>query len=95
MSERTTISDESRDYDLKDIKPDERFVQTNKEFVITMAVYLVFAALMIGNLLLLHGSNILVFGFPLWILLEILIIIGFVVAVIVLSTYVYKDMELS
>lgn len=85
----------SRDYDLRDIEPDPRFRQTTKEFWITMGVYVGFAVLMIANLLLLHGSKVLVLGFPLWIFLEILIIIVFVVAVVILTTYVYKDMDIT
>ena len=61
------IDDNSRDYNLKDIEADERFTQTTKEFFITMVVYIAFAALMIGNLLLLNGNKSLVLGFPLWI----------------------------
>lgn len=89
------IDAKSRKYDFRDIEPDPRFRQTTKEFWITMAVYIGFAALMIANLLLLNGSKVLVLGFPLWIFLEILIIIGFVVAVIILATYVYKDMDIT
>ncbi|MCI5602375.1 MAG: YhdT family protein [Clostridiales bacterium] len=89
------IDDNSRDYNLKDIEPDERFTQTTKEFFITMVVYIAFAALMIGNLLLLNRNKSLVLGFPLWIFNEIIIIIGFVAAVIILATYVYKDMDIT
>ncbi len=89
------IDENSRDYDLRDIETDPRFTQTTKEFWITMGVYIVFAILMIANLLILNGSKIFVLGFPLWIFTEILIIIGFVAAVIILSTYVYKDMDIT
>ena len=78
------IDDKSRDYNIKDI-----------EFWITLGVYVAFAALMIANLLILNGNKSLVLGFPLWIFMEILIIIGFVAAVIILSTYVYKDMDIT
>lgn len=90
-----TIDENSRDYDWGDIEVDPRFSQTTREFWITMGVYVVFAALMIANLLLLHGSKVSVLGFPLWIFLEILIIVGFVAAVIILSTFVYKDMDIT
>ena len=50
---------------------------------------------MIANLLLLSGSGVTVLGFPLWIFLEILIIIGFVVMVIILATFVYQDMDIT
>src|SRR5574344_1297273 len=89
------IDDDSRNYDISAIESDPRFVQTTKEFWITLIVYLFFAALMIANLLLVNGSKILVLGFPLWIFLEILIIIGFVAAVIILTTHVYKDMDIT
>ncbi|MCB6415778.1 YhdT family protein [Dorea acetigenes] len=89
------IDDKSRDYNIKDIETDPRFTQTTKEFWITLGVYVAFAALMIANLLILNGNKSLVLGFPLWIFMEILIIIGFVAAVIILSTYVYKDMDIT
>lgn len=89
------IDESSRDYDFDIIETDPRFKQTTKEFWITLGVYLVFAALMIANLLFLNDSKIQMFEFPLWIFIEILIIIGFVAAVIILSTYVYKDMDIT
>lgn len=89
------IDDKSRDYNLKDIETDPRFTQTTKEFWITLGVYVAFAGLMIANLLILNGNKSIVLGFPLWIFIEILLIIGFVVAVIILSTYVYKDMDIT
>lgn len=93
---KTQVIDEnSRDYDLKDIENDPRITQTTKEFWITMVCYICFAALMIANLLLLSGSSVTVLGFPLWIFLEILIIIGFVVMVIILATFVYQDMDIT
>ena len=70
------IDADSRDYDLKDIENDPRITQTTKEFWITMVCYICFAALMIANLLLLSGSSVTVLGFPLWIFLEIGLIIG-------------------
>lgn len=89
------IDENSREYDFQDIEPDPRFIQTTKEFWITLIVYINFAALMIGNMLWFGGSNILVLGFPLWIFQEFMLIIGFVIAVIILSTYVYKDMDIT
>lgn len=89
------IDADSRDYDLKDIENDPRITQTTKEFWITMACYSCFAALMIANLLLLSGSSVTVLGFPLWIFLEIGLIIGFVVMVIILATFVYQDMDIT
>ena len=93
--EQKEIADDSRDYNLKDIETDPRFRQTTKEFWITLIVYVGFAALMIANLLVLNKNTSLVLGFPLWIFVEILLIIGFVLAVIILSTYVYKDMDIT
>ena len=49
----------------------------------------------IKEVLLLSGSGVTVLGFPLWIFLEILIIIGFVVMVIILATFVYQDMDIT
>ena len=99
MSEVKKIDPESRDYDLKDIQVDARFTQTTKEFFLTMGVYLVFAALMIVNLFVVGGDNVAnytyVLGFPLWICNEIVLLIGFVVAVILVATYGYKDMDIT
>ena len=36
-----------------------------------------------------------VLGFPLWIFNEIVLLIGFVVAVILVATYGYKDMDIT
>lgn len=94
VSEKT-IDKTSREYDFKEIETDPRFTQTTKEFWITMGVYVTFAALLIANLLLLNESGVFVLGFPLWIFIEILLIIGFVAAVIILSSYVYKDMDIT
>ena len=93
MSEVKKIDPESRDYDLKDIQVDARFTQTTKEFFLTMGVYLVFAALMIVNLFVANYTYVL--GFPLWIFNEIVLLIGFVVAVILVATYGYKDMDIT
>lgn len=95
IKEKKVIADDSRDYDLKEIDTDPRIAQTTKEFWITLAAYIVFAVLMIANLLLLHESRVNVFGFPLWIFLEILIIIGFVGMVIFLTTCIYQDMDIT
>ena len=92
-AKKQAIDADSRDYDLKDIENDPRITQITKEFWITMVCYSCFAALMIANLLLLSGSSVTVFGFPLWIFLEIGLIIGFVVMVIMLATVVYHDMD--
>lgn len=93
------IDPESRDYDPAAIEPDERFTQTTKEFWVTMITYLVFAVLLIGNLFVVGNTDpanyTYVLGFPLWILLEILILIGMVVAVLCVVSFVYRDMEIT
>lgn len=100
MSDNKKIIDpNSRDYDASAIEPDERFVQTTKEFWITLITYGVFAVLLIGNLFLVGGgdpaSYTYVLGFPLWIFLEICILIGMVVAVLCVVKFVYRDMEVT
>ena len=54
---------------------------------------------MIANLYLVGGKDpsayTYVLGFPLWIFLEICILIGMVVAVLLVVTYVYRDMEVT
>lgn len=90
---------DSRDYSFKDIEPDERFVQTKKEFFITLGTYLVFAVLLIANLFVVGGTDIgkdkYVLGFPLWIFLEIVILVGMVIAVELIVSFVYKDMDIT
>ena len=89
----------SRDYNLSDIEPDERFTQTRKEFWVTLGTYLGFMVLMIANLYLVGDTDpanyTYVLGFPLWIFLEICILIGMVIAVLLVVTFVYRDMEVT
>ena len=80
----------SRDYDPASIVPDERFTQTAKEFWITMLTYSVFVLLGADP-----SKYTYVLGMPLWIFLEILIIIGMVVAQELIATFVYKDMDVT
>ncbi|MCC8027090.1 MAG: YhdT family protein [Clostridium sp.] len=97
--EKGKTDPESRDYKFSDIEPDERFTQTFKEFWITMGVFAVFMVLMIWNLYMVNGYDVsnytYVFGFPLWIFLEICILIGMVIAVLLVVTFVYKDMDIT
>ncbi len=96
---KTKIDPNSRDYDLSSIEPDERFTQTFKEFLITAGTYIVFAALMIINLFTLGSTPVeeytYVFGIPLWIFVEILILVGMVVAEELIVSFVYKDMDVT
>ncbi|RHP48018.1 MULTISPECIES: YhdT family protein [unclassified Clostridium] len=93
------IDPNSRDYNFSDIEPDERFTQTRKEFWVTLGTYLGFMVLMIGNLYLVGDTDpanyTYVLGFPLWIFLEICILIGMVIAVLLVVTFVYRDMEVT
>ena len=69
------IDPNSRDYEFSEIEPDERFVQTAKEFWVTIGTFCVFTVLMILNLYMVNGPDpqhyTYVFGFPLWIFCEI------------------------
>ena len=92
------IDPKSTDYDFNDIEPDERMTQTTKEFWITMGTYCVFIVLMIGNLFIFGAdpeNYTYVLGFPLWIFLRICIIVAMVVAVLVISQFVYRDMDIT
>ncbi len=93
------IDPKSRDYSFDDIEVDERFARTTKEFWITLGVYAVFTALMILNLYTLGAQDpstyVYILGFPLWIFVEICLLIGMVVAVLLVVTFVYQDMEIS
>lgn len=89
----------SRDYNFSDIEPDERFTQTTKEMLITFAVYGVYIVLMMANLYLVGGYDVskytYVFGFPLWIFLQICILIGMVISVELVTHFVYRDMDIT
>lgn len=97
--EKNQIDPMSRDYDPSTIVPDERFTQTFKEFLITGGTYIIFTILMVANLFIVGGGDpadyTYVLGFPLWIFLEILILIGMVVAQELIVTFVYKDMDVT
>lgn len=97
--EKKHIDPNSRDYDFSDIELDERFVQTNKEFWVTLGVYACYIVLMISNLYLVGGYDVskytYVMGMPLWIFLQICILIGMVVAVLLVVQFVYRDMDIT
>ena len=94
----TKINPESRDYAFNQIEDDPRLKRTTKEFFITILVYVIYAALMITNLFV-FGKNpqsyTYVLGFPLWIFIEICLIVGMVVTVELITKFVYKDMDIS
>lgn len=97
--ENRQIDPNSRDYHFSDIEPDERFTQTTKEFWITVGVFAVFTILMMFNLFVINGNDVsnytYVLGFPLWIFVEICILIGMVIAVVLVVSYVYCDMDIT
>ncbi len=97
--ENKKIDPESRDYNFSDIEPDERFTQTTKEFWITIGVFAVFTVLMMVNLFVVNGKDVsnytYVLGFPLWIFVELCILIGMVIAVVLVVSYVYCDMDIT
>lgn len=51
------IDPNSRDYEFSEIEPDERFVQTAKEFWVTIGTFCVFTVLMILNLYMVNGPD--------------------------------------
>lgn len=97
--DKKNIDPNSRDYNFSDIEPDERFTQTFKEFLITAVTYIIFAFLMIVNLFVVGSTPpeeyTYVLGLPLWIFLEIVILIGMVIAEEIIVTFVYKDMDVT
>lgn len=97
--QKKEISYDSRDYDFKEIETDERFHQTAKEFWVTLLTFGIFIVFLTGNLYLNGGSDVAhykyVFGFQLWIFLEIVILVGMVVAVELVVTFVYRDMDVT
>lgn len=97
--QKKEISYDSRDYDFKEIETDERFRQTAKEFWVTLLTFGIFIIFLTGNLYLNGRSDVAhykyVFGFPLWIFLEIVILVGMVVAVELVVTFVYRDMDVT
>lgn len=94
----TNVNPESRDYSFNQIEDDPRLKRTTKEFFITILVYVIYAVLMITNLFVL-GKNpknyTYILGFPLWIFIEICLIVGMVVTVELITKFVYKDMDIS
>ena len=96
--DKKPIDPMSRDYDPKSIVPDERFTQTTKEFWITGITFIIFSALMIINLFVLGkdpSNYTYVLGLPLWIFLEIVILVGMVIAQELIVNFVYKDMDVT
>jgi len=92
------INPESRDYSFNDIEEDPRIKRTTKEFFITFGTYIVYGALMILNLFTLgrHSTDYpKVLGFPLWIFVLICLLIGMVITVELICSFVYKDMDLD
>lgn len=94
----TNVNPESRDYSFNQIEDDPRLKRTTKEFFITILVYIIYAVLMITNLFVL-GKNpqnyTYILGFPLWIFIEICLIVGMVVTVELITKFIYKDMDIS
>lgn len=92
------IDPESRNYSFRDIEDDPRLKRTAKEFWITISTYIVYAILMILNLFIFgqHSTDFpKPFGFPLWIFILICLLIGMVITVELICSFIYKDMNLS
>lgn len=92
------ITPENRDYSFDQIEDDPRIKRTTREFFITIGTYIVYGALMILNLFTLgrHSTDYPKFlGFPLWIFVLICLLIGMVITVELICTFIYKDMDLS
>lgn len=96
---KSDINPESRDYSFSQIEDDPRMKRTTKEFFITILVYAVYTALMILNLYIFGGKNPAeykyILGFPQWIFNLICLLIGMVVTVELVTTFVYKDMDIT
>lgn len=96
---KSDIDLESRDYSFDSIEDDPRLKRTTKEFFITILVYAIYTALMILNLYIFGNKNPAeykyILGFPLWIFNLICLLIGMVVTVELITTHVYKDMDIS
>ena len=93
------IDPKSRNYEFSEIEPDERFVQTTKEFLVTIGAFCVFTVLMILNLYIINGPDAqhykYILGFPVWIFCLICLLIGMVIAVLLITTFVYRDMDIT
>lgn len=93
------VDPESRDYSFDLIDVDPRMKRTTKEFFITIFVYAVYTALMILNLYVFGTKDPstykYILGFPQWIFNLVCLIIGMVVTVELITTFVYKDMDIS
>ena len=84
------IDPKSRNYEFSEIEPDERFVQTTKEFLVTIGAFCVFTVLMILNLYIINGPDAqhykYILGFPVWI---------FCLICLLITTFVYRDMDIT
>ena len=76
-----------------------RFHPFPRPLNIFVNVALVFMVLMIASLYLVGGKDVskykYILGFPQWIFNEIIILIAMVVAVILVVTFVYRDMDVT
>ena len=97
MNEKN-IDPESRNYSFCDIEDDPKLKRTLKEFWITIFTYVIYAALMIMNLFIVgrHSADFpKPLGFPLWIFILICLLLGMVITVEVICSFVYKDISLE
>lgn len=88
-----------RDYDIKDIEVDERFIIAKKEMLITFAVQLSFTFLMIFTAYTVGRGDPrnynFIMGIPAWWIYCLGITIGFLVLIYVLTSKVYKDVSVE
>jgi uncharacterized membrane protein YhdT len=88
----------SRDYEFSDIEMDERFVQIFKEWLVTIAVFIVHMTLVIANLYILGkdpANYVYVGGFPLWIVLMVSEFVLLIVTVFVVVDKVFRHMDIE
>lgn len=93
------VDPESRNYSFDQIEDDPRLKRTTKEFFITIGVYAIYAALMILNLYIFGSKDPstykYILGFPQWIFNLVCLLIGMVITVELVTTFVYKDMDIT
>ena len=89
----------SRNYSFKDIPEDKRLKRTTKELFITIITYSIYSFLMIFNLYTFGmqepSEYKYILGFPQWIFNLISLLVLMIITVELITTFVYKDMDLE
>lgn len=98
MDNKRIIDPESRDYSFSEIKPDERFLQINKEVIATLILFVLHSAFIIVNVVVgTSGDPLasLTFGLPTWLVIQLVEFLVYIVLVFIMVSKVYRDMDVA